>query len=103
MRNPVSRSPDKSHVIEGLPGEERMPGGSARLAERSYNPVVFIDDDIAMVWAQYDFLIDGKAYHWGTNNLSLLKQNGHWRVSAIADNGRTGLGREIGGHSFLAR
>jgi hypothetical protein len=28
--------------------------------------------------------------YWGTNILSFLKQDGHWRVSSVADNGRTG-------------
>ncbi len=32
----------------------------------------------------------GDVHHWGTNILSFLKQDGRWRVSAIADNGRTG-------------
>jgi hypothetical protein len=69
---------------------EKMPGGTERLEERFYNPLVRVDDDIAMVWAQYDFLVEGEVHHWGTNILSLLKQDGRWRVSAIADNGRSG-------------
>jgi uncharacterized protein (TIGR02246 family) len=69
---------------------EKMPGGTKRLEERFYNPLVRVDDDIAMVWAQYDFLVEGEVHHWGTNILSLLKQDGRWRVSAIADNGRSG-------------
>lgn len=69
---------------------QKMPGGVARLEERFYNPRVLIDDDIAMVWAHYDFLIDGEIHHWGTNILSLLRQDGQWRVCAVTDNGRTG-------------
>ena len=69
---------------------EKMPGGTARLKERFHNPLVRIDDDIAMVWAQYDFLVDGEVHHWGTNILTLLKQDGQWRVSGVADNGRSG-------------
>jgi hypothetical protein len=69
---------------------EKMPGGTARLEERFYNPLVRIDDDIAMVWARYDFLVDGAVHHWGTNILSLLKQDGQWRVTSITDNGRSG-------------
>jgi hypothetical protein len=69
---------------------QKMPGGTARLEERFYNPRVLIDDDIAMVWAHYDFLVDGEVHHWGTNILSLLKQDGQWRVCAVTDNGRTG-------------
>jgi hypothetical protein len=69
---------------------EKMPGGTARLEERFYNPLVRIDDDIAVVWAHYDFLVDDEVHHWGTNILSFLKQDGRWRVSSVADNGRTG-------------
>jgi hypothetical protein len=59
---------------------QKMPEGTARLEERFYNPRVLIDDDIAMVWAHYDFLVDGEVHHWGTNILSLLKQDGQWRL-----------------------
>jgi hypothetical protein len=69
---------------------EKIPGGTERLEERFYNPLVRVDDDIAMVWAQYDFLVEGEVHHWGTNILSFLKKDGRWRVSAIADNGRSG-------------
>jgi hypothetical protein len=31
---------------------EKMPGGTERLEERFYNPLVRVDDDIVMVWAQ---------------------------------------------------
>lgn len=67
-----------------------VPGGTDRLEEHFHEPLIRVDDDIAMVWAHYDFLVDGAVHHWGTNILSLLKQDGRWRVSAIADNGRTG-------------
>ena len=69
---------------------EKIPGGTERLEERFYNPLVRVDDDIAMVWAQYDFLVEGEVHHWGTNILSFLKKDGLWRISAIADNGRSG-------------
>jgi hypothetical protein len=68
---------------------DQMPGGTAELEERLYQPTVLIDADIAMVWARYDFLVDGQVHHWGTNIISLLKRDGRWRISAIADNGRT--------------
>lgn len=77
----------------------QMPGGTEVLEERFYHPVVMIDADIAMVWARYDFLVDGQVHHWGTNILSLLKRDGRWRISAVADNGRTGprpAGWELG-------
>ena len=69
---------------------EKMPGGTARLEERFYNPLVRVSDDIAVVWAQYDFLIGGEVHHWGTNILVFLKQDGRWRVSGVTDNGWSG-------------
>ncbi|HVV22119.1 MAG TPA: nuclear transport factor 2 family protein [Pseudonocardiaceae bacterium] len=83
----------RDHVVTCTPLSEfptLMPGGTADLEERFHEPLVRVDDDIAMVWAHYDFLVDGAVHHWGTNILSLLKENGRWRVSAVADNGRTG-------------
>lgn len=69
---------------------DKMPGGTSHLEERFYEPLVRVDDDIAMIWARYDFLVDGEVHHRGSNILSFVKQDGRWRVSAITDNGRTG-------------
>ena len=66
-----------------------MPTGEAIVEERFHHPLVRVDDDIAVVWSRYDVLVDGEVHHWGTNILSFLKQDGRWRVSAVADNGRT--------------
>jgi hypothetical protein len=83
----------RDHVVTRTPLREfpdKMPVGPDRFAERFYDPLVRVDDDIAMVWARYDFFVNGEVHHWGTNILSFLKQDGEWRVSGIADNGRTG-------------
>ena len=66
-----------------------MPAGEATLDEQFHHPLVRVDDDIAVVWSRYDFIVDGEVHHWGTNILSFLKQDGRWRISAVADNGRT--------------
>jgi hypothetical protein len=74
--------------LADLPG--RVKPTPSRLEERVYDPLVRVDDDIAMVWAPYDFLIDGEVHHWGTNIVSFQKQDGRWLISGIADNGRSG-------------
>ena len=56
------------------------------MEERFYQPVVLIDADIAMVDPLR--LPGRRPGNWGTNILSLLKREGRWRISAIADNGR---------------
>jgi len=90
----MSRSgQSRDHVVSRTPlGEfaEKLPSGPDRVEERFYHPLVRVDDDIAMVWARYDFFVNGEVHHWGTNIISFLKQDGQWRVSGIADNGRTG-------------
>jgi hypothetical protein len=75
-------------LLRELPG--RMPPGTAKLEERIFDPLVRVDDDIAMIWAPYDFFVDGEPHHWGTNIISLLKRDGHWRITGVTDNGRSG-------------
>lgn len=68
---------------------ERLPTtGETKLEERLYDPLVRIDDDIAVVWVPYKYFIDEKLDHCGTDLLSLLRRDGRWLVSGIADNSR---------------
>jgi Putative lumazine-binding len=64
-------------------------GGTARIEERIHDPLVRIDNDIAIVWAPYEFLTEGKLDHCGTDIFSLFRRDGHWLVSSIADNSRS--------------
>ena len=68
---------------------EHIPAtGTQKLEERIHDPLVKIDDDIAIIWAPYEFLVDGKVDHCGTDIAHLVKQNGKWLIAGIADNGR---------------
>ncbi|HEX4065329.1 MAG TPA: nuclear transport factor 2 family protein [Acidobacteriaceae bacterium] len=58
------------------------------IEERIHHPVVRIDHDLAVVWAPFDFLVDGKVDHCGTDLFSLVLQNDHWLIAGIADTGR---------------
>ena len=62
--------------------------GKARIEERIRHPQVSIDDDIAVVWAPYVFLLDGKPHHCGTDVFNLARVDGRWLISGIADNSR---------------
>ena len=66
--------------------------GTQKLEERIHDPLVKIDDNIAVIWAPYEFLIDGKVDHCGTDIAHLVKQNGKWLIAGIADNGRKECG-----------
>src|ERR1700692_1138514 len=45
--------------------------GKAQIEERIHDPLVRIDNDLAVVWAPFDFLVDGKVDHCGTDLFTL--------------------------------
>jgi len=66
---------------------DRLPAtGTARLEERIYGPLIRIDDDIAVIWAPYDFFIDGKVDHCGTDTAHLVRRDGRWLIASLGDN-----------------
>jgi hypothetical protein len=73
-----------TEVVERIPFDEL----AGTLEEVIYDPEVKIDHDIAMIWAPYKFYIDGEIHHVGTNIVSLLKREGVWKISCVADNSR---------------
>ena len=68
---------------------ERLPTtGTTKLEERLHDPLVRIDNDIAVVWVPYLFFIDGQVDHCGTDLINLIRRDGRWLISGIADNSR---------------
>jgi hypothetical protein len=62
--------------------------GKDRIEERIGKPQVLVDHELAVVWAPYTFLLDGKPHHCGTDVFNLVQVDGKWRIAAIADNSR---------------
>jgi len=62
--------------------------GTTHIEERIHDPLVRIDNDLAVVWAPFDFLVDGKVDHCGTDLFNLVRQNGKWLIASVADTGR---------------
>ena len=62
--------------------------GTTHIEERIHDPLVRIDNDLAVVWAPFEFLVDGKVDHCGTDLFNLVQQDGKWRIAGIADTGR---------------
>ena len=58
--------------------------GKERIEERIGKPQVMVDHDLAVVWAPYTFLLDGKPHHCGTDVFNLVQVDGQWRIAAIA-------------------
>jgi len=61
--------------------------GTTHIEEHIHNPLIRIDNDLAMVWAPFDFLVDGKVDHCGTDLFNLVRVDGRWMIAAIADTG----------------
>ncbi|HET7870922.1 MAG TPA: nuclear transport factor 2 family protein [Terriglobales bacterium] len=78
---PVQMTFDAFAEIVGKPSK-------ARIEERIHDPLVRIDNDLAVVWAPFEFLADGKVDHCGTDLFNLVRTDGKWLVASIADTGR---------------
>jgi Putative lumazine-binding len=64
-----------------------MPG-TTHIEERIHDPLIRIDNDLAVVWAPFDFLVDGKVDHCGTDLFNMVRKEGKWVVASVADTGR---------------
>jgi hypothetical protein len=62
--------------------------GTTQIEERIHDPLVRIDNDLAVVWAPFEFLIDGKVDHCGTDLFNLVRKDGKWLIANVADTGR---------------
>lgn len=62
--------------------------GTTRIEERIHDPLVRIDHDLAVVWAPFEFLVDGKVDHCGTDLFNVVQTDGKWLIANVADTGR---------------
>jgi hypothetical protein len=53
------------------------------------NPAIETDGDLAMVWGDYSFFVDGKLHHCGVNHFGLVRIDGQWKVASLAWTSRT--------------
>ncbi|HEX9894364.1 MAG TPA: VOC family protein, partial [Gemmatimonadales bacterium] len=58
------------------------------LEERIYHPEVRVDDNLATVWVQYDFLVGGQVSHCGVDSYQLVRTAEGWRVLQVVDTQR---------------
>jgi hypothetical protein len=62
--------------------------GTTKIEERIHDPLIRIDNDLAVVWAPFEFLVDGKVDHCGTDLFNMVRENGKWLIASVADTGR---------------
>jgi len=61
--------------------------GKTRIEERIHNPLIRVDNDLAVVWAPFEFLVDGKVDHCGTDLFNIVRVDGQWMIASVADTG----------------
>lgn len=72
---------------------ERFPTSTGRkLEERIHDPLIRIDEDLAVIWAPYEFLVDGKVDHCGVDLVEAVRRDGRWLISGLADTSRKACG-----------
>ena len=59
-----------------------------KIEERILSYKIQIDGSMAQVWTPYEFYIDGKLSHIGTNSFTLLLENNIWKIVHIIDTRR---------------
>ena len=57
----------------------RVDGTTVR--ERYWSPTVLVRGSIAVVWAPYEYRIDGETSHCGVDVFDFVKVQGEWRVA----------------------
>ena len=68
--------------------------GTTHIQERIHDPLVRIDNDLAVVWAPFEFLVDGNVDHCGTDLFNVVRTDGKWVIASIADTGRKDCARK---------
>jgi hypothetical protein len=63
---------------------KNLQAGTTHIDERIHDPLVRIDNDLAVVWAPFEFRIEGKLDHCGTDSFSLVHTNGKWLIASLS-------------------
>ena len=79
---PGYRSVGMDRFLEGIGGD----GPSIR--EDFFNPEIVIHDNLATVWVDYTFYVDGDVSHCGEDTFQLARRPTGWVIVAIADTQR---------------
>ncbi len=79
---PSYRSVGMDRFLGGIGGD----GPSIR--EDFFNPQIVIHDNLATVWVDYTFYIDGEVSHCGEDTFQLARRATGWIIVALADTQR---------------
>jgi hypothetical protein len=74
---------------------QRVGTGTTHIDERIHDPLIRIDNDLAVVWAPFEFRIDGKLDHCGTDLFNLVHNNGKWVIASLSATLRRDCGTKL--------
>lgn len=63
---------------------ERIANSKDTLLERMWNPTVLEQGPLAVIWAKYDFHVNGKFHHCGVDTFNLVKTDAGWKIASVA-------------------
>lgn len=76
-------------VTKGEDFIKAVSGGTGDWKERMWNPKVRVDGNVATLWAEYDFWLDGERTHCGTDAVQLVRAGDGWQIVSITYSKRT--------------
>ncbi len=68
---------------------ERVGASKDAWLERIWNTKVLENGSVAVVWANYDFHLNGKFSHCGIDSFNLVKTSAGWKIAAVSDTRET--------------
>jgi hypothetical protein len=79
---PAYRSIGMDQFLASIGGE------GPPIREAYFNPTIVIHDNLATVWVDYTFYVDGAVSHCGEDTFQLARRTTGWVIVAIADTQR---------------
>jgi hypothetical protein len=80
----------RTYQVNAIDDFLKSVGGAAgkKLEEQIIAPTAQVDDNLAVVWARYRFLVDGKPSHCGVDSYQLVRGDAGWKLLHIVDTQR---------------
>jgi hypothetical protein len=88
----VLRLNGKTEQITFAAFAERVGKGKTQIEERIHDPQMRVDHDLAMVWAPFEFRLNGKVDHCGRDLFNLVHTDGKWLIANFATTVRKDCG-----------
>lgn len=74
---------DRTQSMSLVQAAQGLAAVPADIAEPIFDPVVMVEGPVAMVWAPYEFILDGTRTHCGIDIFTLMRVDGDWKVATV--------------------